>query len=124
MIVGVGIDIIEINRIGKAASKAAFLQRVFTEREIQLYRGRGGNAAVLAGCFAGKEAVSKALGSGFRGFWPADVEILREESGKPFVVLYGGALALSASLEISRWHISLSNTAEYAAAYAVAEAVR
>ena len=121
MIVGIGIDIIELTRIEKAASKAAFLQRVYTERELLLYGERGESISVLAGCFAGKEAVSKALGTGFSGFWPSDVEILRDQQGRPYVVLHGKALEIGVSLNVSKWHISITNTSQIAAAYVVAE---
>ena len=121
MIVGIGVDIAEIDRIKKAADKAAFLTRVFTEREISLYRDRGENPSVLAGCFAGKEAVAKALGTGFRGFWPLDIEILRDEKGGPMAVLRGKALEIAQSMDIKRWHVSITNTADWAAAFVVAE---
>ncbi|MCL2702684.1 MAG: holo-ACP synthase [Defluviitaleaceae bacterium] len=121
MVIGVGIDMIEISRIEKAASKAAFLSRVFSGRELELFRERGENIKILAGCFAGKEAVSKALGTGFAGFWPSDVEVLRDGNGKPFVVLNGKAGEIAADLGVRTWHISITNTAEYAAAFVIAE---
>ena len=89
MIVGIGTDLIEIARIGKACEKQAFLSRIYTEEECRL---AGGSILRLAGNFAVKEAVSKALGTGFRTFMPVDIEVLRDELGKPYVRLYGGAL--------------------------------
>ena len=119
MITGLGFDIIEIARIKKAADKAAFLARVFSPCELRIYKMRGGNVAFLAGCFAGKEAVSKALGTGFSGFWPSDIEILRNKHGKPFVRLRGKALAKAQEMGVMHWHISITNTDDLAAAVAV-----
>ena len=70
MIVGIGTDLIEIARIEKACRKQAFLSRIYTEEECRL---AGGSISRLAGNFAVKEAVSKALGTGFREFMPSEV---------------------------------------------------
>jgi len=121
MIIGIGVDIVEIKRVEKAVGKAAFLARVFSPRELELYKGRGENIDVLAGCFAGKEAVGKALGTGFRGFWPGDVEVLRDEIGKPYINLTGKAKKIAESQNVTNWHISITNATEYAAAFVVAE---
>lgn len=118
MIVGVGTDLIEIARVRKACEKQAFLSRIYTKEECRKF---GGNAARLAGNFAVKEAVAKALGTGFRSFWPADIEVLRDDMGKPFVRLLGGALKRAKELGVEEVHVSITNTKEYAAAFAVAE---
>ena len=81
MIVGIGTDLIEIERIKKACEKEAFLVRVYTEEE---RRQAGGKASRLAGDFAVKEAVSKVFGTGFRGFGLLDIEVLRDGFGKPW----------------------------------------
>ena len=120
MIIGVGTDLIEIGRVRKACEIQAFLSRVYTEEECRKF---GGNAARLAGNFAVKEAVAKALGTGFRSFWPGDIEVLRDHMGKPFVRLMGGALKRAGELGIGQIHVSITNTKEYAAAFAVAESV-
>ena len=106
MIVGIGTDLVEIERIKKACEKEAFLVRVYTEEE---RRQAGGNASRLAGDFAVKEAVSKVFGTGFREF------------GKPWVQLHGGAKKLADSLKITRIHVSITNTGSLASAYAVGE---
>ena len=85
MLTGVGCDLIEIERVKKACEKEAFLLRVYTEEE---RRQADGRASVLAGTFAVKEAVAKVFGTGFRSFMPKDVEVLRDELGKPYVVLH------------------------------------
>lgn len=118
MIVGVGTDLIEIARIRKACEKQAFLSRIYTQEECRKF---GGNAARLAGNFAVKEAVAKAFGTGFRGFWPKDIEVSRDELGKPFVRLFDGARKKAEELGIGTIHVSITNTKDYAAAFAVAE---
>jgi holo-[acyl-carrier protein] synthase len=121
MVLGVGTDLIEIKRVEKAAQKAAFLKKVFTENELGLYRGRGSGASVLAGCFAAKEAVAKALGTGFSGFGPIDVEVLRDGKGAPKAALANGAKEAAEKLGLTALHVSITNTELYAAAFAVAE---
>lgn len=118
MIVGVGTDMVEIGRMEKACRRPSFLDRVFTEEE---RRQAGGKISRLAGDFAVKEAVSKVLGTGFRGFWPSDVEVLRDELGKPWVRLLGTAQKLAQERGIDRIHVSITNTEVYALAFAVGE---
>ena len=113
MIIGIGIDLIEIERIKKACAKEAFLLRSFTSAEIECI---GGRAERAAGNFAVKEAVSKAMGTGFRGMSLNDL-------GKPFVRLYGRAGAKAEALGIARWHVSISNTKTLATAYVIGEGV-
>ena len=88
MITGIGTDLIEVSRIKKAAERPAFFERVYTEKERELIAARPARAA---GNFAAKEAVAKALGCGFAGIAPAEIEVLRQESGLPYVVLHGRA---------------------------------
>jgi holo-[acyl-carrier protein] synthase len=118
MIVGIGTDIIEIQRIEKACEKEAFFVRCFTKEERKLI---GSNYAKAAGNFAVKEAVSKVFGTGIRGFELADIEVLRDELGKPYVNLYRNALKIAEKIKITKLHISISNTKEYAVAYVVGE---
>ncbi|WP_418462802.1 holo-ACP synthase [Frisingicoccus sp.] len=120
MIIGIGIDLIEIERIKKACAKEAFLLRSFTSAEIECI---GGRAERAAGNFAVKEAVSKAMGTGFRGMSLNEIEVLRDDLGKPFVRLYGRAGAKAAALGIARWHVSISNTKTLAEAYVIGEGV-
>lgn len=118
MIVGIGTDLIEIDRIKKACEKEAFLLRVYTEEEC---RQAGKNSSRLAGNFAVKEAVAKVLGTGFRTFGPREIEVLRDGLGKPYVNLYGEAGVLAERLGIAAIHVSISNTKEAAVAFAVGE---
>ena len=117
MIIGTGIDIVDMDRVKKACERESFCKRVYTEEE---RRQAGNSVSRLAGDFAVKEAVAKALGTGFSGFGPEDIEVLREQSGRPFVRLYGGAAARAGELGISAIHVSITNTRETAAAFAVA----
>lgn len=118
MIVGIGTDLIEIERIKKACEKEAFWCVYIQKKSV----GRlGGRCPGLAGDFAVKEAVSKVFGTGFRGFGLLDIEVLRDELGKPWVRLHGGAKKLADGLKITRIHVSITNTGSLASAYAVGE---
>lgn len=122
MIVSIGTDLVEIARVKKACEKQAFLSRIYTEEERRQAEGTGGfRISRLAGDFAVKEAVAKALGTGFRRFMPVDIEVLRDALGKPYVVLYREAEKLSREMGIERIHVSITNEKEYALAYVVAE---
>ncbi|MCI1999043.1 MAG: holo-ACP synthase [Clostridia bacterium] len=120
MIKGVGTDIIEINRIEKAVKKDAFLKKCYTENEIKNF-GKSTFAQSAAGAFAAKEAVSKAFGTGFRHFSANDIEILKDEMGKPIVNLSEKASDTAKELGIKKIYISISHCNEYAVAFAVAE---
>ena len=119
MIIGVGTDMIEIERVERAIRKPGFLRKCFTGSELELLAAKGPQS--YAASFAGKEAAAKALGTGFRGFSPQDVEILRDRLGKPFVQLRGKAAELAARLGVSKMHISLAHSQQFAMAFAVAE---
>lgn len=118
MLTGVGCDLIEIERMKKACEKEAFLLRVYTEEE---RRQADGRLSVLAGTFAVKEAVAKVLGTGFRTFMPKDVEVLRDELGKPYVILHANAKKIAEEKKIKRIEVSISDTKEFAMAFAVGE---
>ena len=122
MIKGIGTDIIEISRIQKAISQTkSFMDKVYTEGERDYYTKQHKNVETLAGFFAAKEAVSKALGTGFRSFGMQDIEILPNHLGKPEVYLYKNAKKLSEEMGISKMHISISHCKTYATAFVVAE---
>ena len=118
MIFGIGTDLIEVERVENAYKKEAFRNKIYTGKEQTLIHGRAQKAA---GNFAVKEAVVKAFGTGFRKITPIEIEVLREESGKPYVVLYGEARKLQQKEQITNIHVSISNTKEYAVAYVVME---
>lgn len=118
MLTGVGCDLIELERVKKACEKEAFLSRMYTNEE---RRQADGKISVLAGTFAVKEAVAKVLGTGFRTFMPIDVEVLRDELGKPYVILYGDAKRIAEEKGIQKIEVSISDTKDYVMAFAVGE---
>ncbi len=118
MIIGIGVDIIEIERVKKACQKYSFIRKIYTEREIELF---GEKYSSLAGNFAVKEAVSKAFGTGVRNFKMTDIEVLRNEFGMPFVILRNGAKKISEEMSVSKIFVSISHNIEFAVGYAVAE---
>jgi len=118
MISGIGTDIVDISRVEKAIKSKRFLSRVYTARETQYC---GGRTESYAGLFAAKEAVAKALGSGFLGFWPSDIEIDHDSSGQPTVRAYNKAALICSNNSITRIHVSISHTKTAAIACAVTE---
>lgn len=118
MIVGVGIDLIEIERIQKAAERPSFLARVYTRQEVEYAAGR---TRILAGMFAVKEAVSKALGTGISGFGLTDIEVFHDLKGRPFVRLREGAERRAAAIGAVNIQVSVSDLEKLAGAMAVAE---
>ena len=123
MIIGIGIDIIEINRIEKVMLRtSSFIEKSFTSNEIEYFKSKGLKGNVIAGNFAAKEAISKAIGTGFRGFGLKDIEVLRDGLGKPVVNL---SYKIYKLLDIKEFnmHVSISHNKENAIAYAVMEAV-
>ena len=121
MIKGIGIDITEVERIKKNMENNRFLQKIYSERELEYLKVRKFNPQTAAGMFAAKEAVAKCLGTGFSNFGPSSIEILKDEIGKPTVVLNNNALKRADELNIKTIHISISHTNDFAAAQCVAE---
>jgi holo-[acyl-carrier protein] synthase len=126
MILGLGTDIVEIERIRRMISRHGdhFLERCFTPAEIQ-YAGRHRDAAVrFAGRWAAKEAVVKVLGTGFvQGITFQDIEVLPLDSGQPSVTLSGGAAEVAARLGITQVQITISHARNYATATAIGTGV-
>ena len=124
MILGVGIDIIEVARIASSYEKFGerFVNRILHADEIAYCLSHKNPAPFLAARFAAKEAISKAFGTGIGAQlgWQ-DMEIRRKDSGEPFVVLHGKGKKLFTSRRATRLLVSLSHTANYAAATAVLE---
>lgn len=86
MIKGIGIDLIEIDRVAAAVENTeGFLEKMFTGREIEYFRSRKMKAETIAGNFAAKEAFVKAVGTGFVGIDTKGIEVLRDEMGAPYV---------------------------------------
>ena len=127
MILGTGVDIVEVVRIEESMKKFGqrFLNRVFLPDEVAYAKSRKYPARHLAARFAAKEAVSKAFGTGMgeKLGW-RDIEVRRKDSGEPFIVLRGKGLKLLKSRRASVPTITLSHTDHYAAAVAILEGRR
>src|SRR5512134_556582 len=125
MIVSVGVDLAEVERIRKALEDPRigkrFRERVFTPKEIQYCeKKRRGKYESYAGRFAAKEAVMKALGRG----WGAkvrwlDIEVARARSGKPDIVLHGKTAQFAAEKGIRRWALSITHTKAHGLAFVI-----
>ena len=124
MILGIGVDIIEVARIRNAHERFGerFMRRILHEAEIAYCRLHQDPSPFLAARFAAKEAISKAFGTGIGGElgW-TDMEIAKHPSGAPYVVLHGSGRVLLQSRGGKVVHLSLSHTTHYAAAQAVLE---
>ena len=121
MIIGTGIDIIEVSRVKKASERAGFLERIFTSAEKQYFERMNFNPQTIAGMFAAKEAVAKALTIGFNGVKWRDIEILHDEMGSPYTKLESGALERMRALCGKRVLLSISHIKELAVAQAILE---
>jgi len=124
MIQGIGIDLVENERIEKIINKWGhkFLQRVFSEGEIN-YCGRHIQASIHYGArFAAKEAFLKALGTGLgRGVKLLEIEVVHDDQGKPDLSLHGEANLQIVQRQIKRIHLSLTHTKNYATAIVILE---
>ena len=122
MIAGVGTDLVSIERIKKIYLKYPdkFLERVFREEERIRFLERGAPTTTLAGLFAAKEAVLKALGCGIGPASLNEIEIISKAGNKPLVKLYGNALRIADEKNISDIQISISHEMPFASAIAVA----
>ncbi len=124
MIVGTGVDIVEVPRVAAAIARFGkrFLERVFTDAEIRYCQSRRNSTERLAARFAAKEAALKALGTGWgRGVAWKEVEVRREPGGRPTVHFSGRAAEVAARLGMKQAALSLSHTAEQAIAQVILE---
>lgn len=114
----VGIDMVEIGRIKKCAESRHFVERVFSDEEQTLFASKKDPYESMAGNWAAKEAFSKALGTGVRGFALSEVSVLRNELGAPYLKLSGKAKDIAEKSGL-RFSISITHTAEYAQAICI-----
>lgn len=124
IIAGIGVDRILIERIASSYERFGerFVNRVYTDAEHDQALSRGNPGRRLAMLFAAKEAVSKALGTGFhQGVTPKMIETIHQPSGKPEIFLHGAALQHARALGVIRVHVSLTDDDGVAMAFAVAE---
>ncbi|GGU63047.1 holo-[acyl-carrier-protein] synthase [Streptomyces albospinus] len=121
MIIGVGIDVAEIERFEAALRRTPELaHRLFNEVELYLPGGERRGSASLAARFAAKEAAAKALGAPGGLHW-TDAEVYVEDSGQPRLRVCGTVAARAAELGVRSWHVSLSHDAGVASAVVIAE---
>ena len=119
-ILDIGIDIVEIERVEKALQRnKRFLDKLFTKEEIDYFKSKGLKTETIAGNFSAKEAISKALGTGIRNFNFKDIEILRNEIGKPIVKTYNNLEKICIDYNVLEIKVSISHCKEYAVANAI-----
>lgn len=123
LVLGIGIDLIEVARIERLWQRfgSRFLERLYTPTELDYSLRRARPAAALAARFAAKEAVMKALGTGWGGCAWHEIEVVRRPGGMVALNLYGAAARRAVALGIDVWHLSLTHGEAYAAALVVAE---
>ncbi len=115
MIVGIGVDLVDIARLEQALRRTpALAARLFTEGE------RAASTGSLAACFAAKEAVAKALGAPAGLRW-ADVEVGHDQAGRPLLRVRGTVAEAARRLGVRRWHLSLTHDGGVSVAFVVAE---
>ena len=123
MIIGLGIDLIEIDKISTSLESEAYLHKVFTDAEIEECRSVANAIEHFAGKFAAKEACMKAVGSGIRqGVWFTQIEVLNEASGKPVIQVRGEIGKIIDGLGDVSIHLSITHTRRSAAAVVILEA--
>jgi NAD(P)H-hydrate epimerase len=122
MIIGTGVDIVKIARIERIleANRDSFLERIFTDEEIEYIKNKNYNAQTISGLFAAKEAVSKVLGTGIGKVNWKHIKVYYDEKGKPHVKLNSQG-EIMGSLNIDEIHVSISHEKEYAVAFAIGE---
>ncbi len=124
MIVGLGVDIAEVQRVQAAIERrgAPFLRRVYTTNEKEYCERFKNKFERYAGRFAAKEAVMKALGTGWRsGVRWVDIEVVREKSGRPTIALSGEAAKIAERLGVKRISLSITHTETQALAHVIFE---
>ena len=120
-ILDIGVDIVEIDRIKDAINKNdRFLYKLFTEKEIDYFKSKNFRVETIAGNFAAKEAISKAIGTGIRKFKFSDIEILRNDLGKPIVKTYNNLNQICIDFNVLEIKVSISHSEKYAVANAIA----
>ena len=124
MIFGIGTDLVDISRFKKMKSLDNFAKKTLSNDELKIFNTlkESNKASYLAKQFAGKEAISKAFGTGFcKPILIKDIEILRNGKGKPIFIPYGNIKKEILNLGIAKTHVSLSDEKNYAVAFAILE---
>jgi len=122
VIVGVGLDLVEIQRVTSVLARqgGAFLDRILGDGEDRERTDRRDAPTHVAGLFAAKEAVMKALGTGMAGASFREIRILHRPSGQPYVELSGATRERARSMGIEGWELSITHSKKTAAAVAIA----
>lgn len=119
-ILGIGIDIVEIERIENILkNKKRFLNKIFTDEEIKYFESKNFRSETIAGNFSAKEAISKAFGTGIKDFNFDDIEVLRDENGKPIVKTYNNLRQMCIDYNVLEIQVSISHSENYAVANAM-----
>lgn len=119
-ILGIGIDIVEIERIENILkNKKRFLNKIFTDEEIKYFESKNFRAETIAGNFSAKEAISKAFGTGIKNFNFDDIEVLRDKNGKPIVKTYNNLRQMCIDYNVLEIQVSISHSENYAVANAM-----
>lgn len=124
-ILGIGLDLIDLERLAAILARhpERFVERICRPGEVAVRSGADALVQHVGGLFAAKEAVLKALGTGWgSGAWFRDVEIVRAPGGAPSVRLHDGALRRAGEMGVARIHVSITHERGHAAAVAVLEA--
>lgn len=122
MIIGIGIDLMEVEKIEKDIQSQTYLRKIFTEAEIMECESVANSAERFAGRFAAKEAFMKAIGKGIRQqVWFSQIEILNHENGQPYIQVKNEAERSLIALAVQNVHVSITHTKSYAAAIVILE---
>ena len=124
MIFGIGTDIVEIERIKKISSVDKFAKKILSQNELDIFNelSKDKKTFFLSKQFAGKEAVSKALGTGVgKEVSMKNIEILRDNKGKPIFNAIDELKTYMSNLGITKTHVSLSDESNYAIAMVILE---
>lgn len=123
MILGIGVDLIQVDRMNRWVNQGGLIDRFFHPREVEDARSRGTKAmsASLAVRYAAKEALGKAMGTGLQHFQLREVQVVNDPEGKPEILLHGNARETFARLGGKRIHLSLTHELDNAIAMVVIE---
>ena len=121
MIVGIGVDAVEIDRFRRSLERTPSMKtRLFTREELEYVEPHDDPTASLAARFAAREAVMKAMGVGLGAFEFHDVWVQRADSGRPTLAVTGRAEQIANELGVTGWHLSITHTDTTAIAYVIA----
>ena len=124
MITGIGVDIVQIRRMERWHSQSGLLERFFHPQELAAVLAKGGSVDhSLAGHFAAKEALGKALGTGFEGIVLKDIMVINHRNGRPELQVFGTAMEALKKNGANRMHLSLTHEQDNAVAMVVLEVV-